>query len=237
MNREWMRERLVAFIEVCEGYQAEHPSSYTTPRQQAADVAATKQAPTVARILDALQPGLGDSLGRADYIGGMSDNLHAARTGLGILDDWEEVAANLAPDAPALSADTFHPHVWRPAASIWDTGQYRVAVQQACVSLSAHIAARAGSHLTERALVSAVFSPEAPTSGQPRLHLPGDTRSATWKNRQGGLHLIAQGAFAGIRNVSTHTSEEWPEHVALEHLAVLSLVARWTDQTELTSAV
>ena len=35
----------------------------------------------------------------------------------------------------------------------------------------------------------------------------------------------------GIRNVAAHTDEEWSEHEALEHLAVLSVVARWLDQT------
>ena len=44
---------------------------------------------------------------------------------------------------------------------------------------------------------------------------------------------MAQGAFAGIRNVATHTNDEWTEQEALEHLAVLSVIARWTDETEL----
>jgi hypothetical protein len=46
------------------------------------------------------------------------------------------------PDAPSLIADQFHPHVWQAASARWDTGQCRVAVGQATVSLSAHIAAR-----------------------------------------------------------------------------------------------
>jgi hypothetical protein len=50
--------------------------------------------------------------------------------------------------------------------------------------------------------------------------------SRTWRSRQEGLHLLAQRAFAGIRNVATNTGDEWPEQVALEHLAVLSVVAR-----------
>jgi hypothetical protein len=54
-----------------------------------------------------------------------------------------------------------------------------------------------------------------------------------WRSRQEGLHLTAQGAFAGIRNVAVHSHEEWSEQYALEVLAVLSVVARWTDQTEL----
>jgi Protein of unknown function (Hypoth_ymh) len=166
------------------------------------------------------------------HFGGAQDSLRAVQQGLGILRDQDEWKANLAPDAPSLIADQFHPHVWAAAAALWDTGQYRVAAGQATVSLSAHIASKAGSPLTERELVAQVFSPNEPAPGQVRLHLPGDKTSKTWRSRQEGLHLLAQGAFAGIRNVAIHTGDEWPEQVALEHLAVLSVVARWADETK-----
>jgi len=123
-----------------------------------------------------------------------------------VLRDQDEWAANLAPDAPSLIADQFHPDVWAAASPLWDTGQYRVAVGQAAVSLSAHIAKKAASPLSERELVAQVFSPSEPSPGQVRLHVPGDKSSRTWKSRQEGLHLLAQGAFA---------ADEWPEQVAL----------------------
>ncbi len=44
--------------------------------------------------------------------------------------------------------------------------------------------------------------------------------------------MLAQGAYSGIRNVSIHHEEVLPEHAALEYLAVLSVVARWVDETE-----
>ena len=111
-----------------------------------------------------------------------------------------------------------------------------MAVGQATVSLSAHIAKKAVSSLTERELVAHVFSPNQPGPNQLRLHLPGDKSSKTWKSRQEGLHHLAQGAFAGIRNVAAHTEGEWTEQVALEHLAVLSVVARWADETEVVTS-
>lgn len=81
---------------------------------------------------------------------------------------------------------------------------------------------------------SHVFSPEPPKPGQtPRLQLPGHRADETWRSRQEGLHLLAQGAFAGIRNPSAHDDVEWTEHEALERLAVLSVVARWADEAEL----
>jgi len=100
------------------------------------------------------------------------------------------------------------------------------------VSLSAHIAKKAASPLSERDLVNQVLAPGEPGPNQVRLHFAGDKSSRTWKSRQEGLHLLAQGAFAGIRNVATHTGDEWTEQMALEHLAVLSVVARWADETE-----
>ena len=79
--------------------------------------------------------------------------------------------------------------------------------------------------------IPAIFARRA-WPGQVRLHLAGDKSSKTWKSRQDGLHLIAQGAFAGIRNVAMHTGDEWSEQVALEHLAILSVATRWADEIE-----
>ena len=120
--------------------------------------------------------------------------------------------------------------MWSAASPVWSTGQYRVAVQQATVALSASIKKRAGSPLNDRELVQQVFAPDPPKDGQVRLHLVGDRSDRSWQSRQQGLHLLAQGAFAGIRNVATHDEAEWTEQQALEHLAVLSVIARWSEE-------
>ena len=234
MNREWMRERLESFKALCDRYETVHSSpaaDHSGILVHLGDQMAP-QMPTVREILKRLDPELAEQVTEPGYTSGAFDSLRAVQQGLGILRDQDEWTANLAPDAPALIADQFHPHVWAAAAALWDTGQYRVAVGQAAVSLSAHIAKKAASPLSERELVAQVFSPGEPVPNQVRLHLAGDKSSKTWRSRQEGLHLLAQGAFAGIRNVATHTHDEWPEQVALEHLAVLSVVARWADETK-----
>lgn len=233
-----MRERLESFKGLSEHYdQAYRNNGYSsTPQSDALNSQINGAAPTVRRIVEALNPDLAGHITGPNAMYGMSSAISAVEQALGILRDQDEWKANLAPDAPSLIADQFHPNVWKAASAIWDTGQYRVAVQQAAVSLSAHIAAKAGSPLTERALAAQVFSTKEPAQGQVRLHIPGDKTTDNWKSRQEGLHLLAQGAFAGIRNVATHTDDEWTEQVALEHLAVLSVVARWTDETELVTA-
>jgi hypothetical protein len=229
-----MAERLESFKALCVAYDQENKQSrgVETPKKTELKSQFNAEIPTVREIVKRLDPELVEKIMLPMYQSGTRYSRQAVEQALGILRDQDEWKANLAPDAPSLIADQFHPNVWKAAAAIWDTGQYRVAVQQACVSLSAHIASKAGSSLAERELVQLVFKADPPGNGQVRLHLPGDKASRTWRSRQEGLQLLAQGAFAGIRNVATHTDDEWTEHVALEHLAVLSVVARWADETE-----
>lgn len=235
MNRDWMRQRLEKFKALCETYDRVNQQSgyqWTATLDQLTSQI-NGELPTTREIVKSLDPELLTQVTAPGYMTGASGAASAVEQALGILRDQDEWKANLAPDAPSLVADQFHANVWKAAAAIWDTGQYRVAVQQGAVSLSAHIAAKAISPLTERELVQLVFKSDAPGQGQTRLHLPGDKTTKTWRSRQDGLHLMAQGAFAGIRNVATHTDDEWTEQEALEHLAVLSVIARWTDETEL----
>lgn len=230
-----MRQRLESFKALCVMYRdwVEKPSQADkTSLLRSISDQTSFQLPTVREILKRLDPALAEQVKRAEDVHGATDSLRAIQQGLGILSDMDQWPTNLAPDAPSLTADQFHPHVWAPAAALWETGQYRVAVGQAAVSLSAHIAKKANSSLSERELVAQVFSPSEPSANQLRLHLPGNKASRTWRSRQDGLHLMAQGAFAGIRNVAAHTESEWTEQVALEHLAVLSVLARWVDETE-----
>jgi len=210
MNREWMRERLESFKALCEAYDLENRrvqyADYTDKHRDITDQMSS-QMPTVREILKRLDPTLAEQV-ELPSMSGTSSSRGAVQQGLGVLRDRDEWAANLTPDAPSLVADQFHPYVWAAASPLWDTGQYRVAVGQATVSLSAHIAKKAASPLSERDLVNQVLAPGEPGPNQVRLHFAGDKSSRTWKSRQEGLHLLAQGAFAGIRNVATHTGDE-----------------------------
>jgi hypothetical protein len=50
------------------------------------------------------------------------------------------------------------------------------------------------------------------------------------------LGFSAAGAFQAIRNLAAHEDEvSWSEHEALEHLAVLSVVARWITECTVES--
>lgn len=226
-----MRERLEALLDLCRRYDADR-GDYKYDGPLASDIRA--QVPAARRIVAAIDPGLiGEMFGIAEAYGGFYETRTAIEMALGLLADKDDLAAMLAPDAPSIVADRFHPSIWQSAGPLWETGEYKTAVQQAAISLSSHIKTRVGSHLNERELVQNVFSSDLPKSGQTRLHLPGDRHDKNWKSAQEGLHLIAQGAFAGIRNIAVHGPDQWTEQEALEHLAVLSVVARWADITQI----
>ena len=230
-----MRARLEQYLDLCDRYHREGKHSDYSDTMRQIDHEAQALQPTIERILDALDPKLVDGLQPLGYY--MTTNIdRRIRQALGVLQDRDEWTTRLTPDAPSLVADRMHPLMWKAAAPVWNTAQYRVAVQQAAVALSAHIKSRANSHLSDRELVAQVFAPDQPKPGQVRLHLPGQPADKSWQSSQQGLHLIAQGAFAGIRNIAAHDDIEWSEHEALEHLAVLSVVARWTALTTVVQA-
>ena len=164
--------------------------------------------------------------------------LMTAKQAIGVLHHLEDVAINLAPSAPSLSADQFHQWVWRAASTFWATGHFPSAVETAAKSLTAHIQEKSGSKLADRELARDVFSPKPSKDGRARLWLPGERDTDTWASRQDGLHYMAMGAYAGLRNVAAHElNTGWSEREALEHLAVLSTVARWAAETDVVYPV
>jgi len=150
----------------------------------------------------------------------------------GVLEHLDAVADMNRTDSPSLAAETFHPWVWDAAAPFWAAGQHASAAETGAKALTAFIQQKSGSKLADRELAADLFS-QKPKIGSTRLWLVGDREHDTWKSRQDGLHSLAMGAYAGIRNVAAHSIQTgWTEQEALEYLAVLSTVARWADETE-----
>lgn len=231
VNKQWAEEKLATYLDMCQEVKnAVPPGRHWSDRANHFNNQAELMLGTVARIVRELDPSNGEELRPPKY-GTGNETEFRVRRALGMLRDAEETDRHMAPDAPQLVADQLHPRVWSAASTIWDTGEYRVAVAQASLALSTHIKALAGSRLTDGKLMADVLSPEQPKTGQVRLHFPGDSEDETWRSRQRGLHMLAQGAYAGIRNVLAHEDETLREHAALECLAVLSVVARWVDET------
>lgn len=232
MDSAWAERCLEEYLNLCLEIAARQPGLNGWDDQcSVINGQAELRLATVEKIVQAVYPQAPTPLMPPSYASANSEQY--VRRALGALRDQSEVEERLKPESPVIVADRLHPRVWAAASLVWDTGEYRAAMQQATISLSAHIRSRSGSRLRDRKLVAQVFSHEPPKPDAPRLHLPGDSDDDAWLSRQQGLHLLAQGAFAGIRNVAAHEDDPWTEQEALELLAVLSTLARWTDLAEL----
>lgn len=236
VDSAWAGQRLEEYLALCDAitsWQRRNGGAWDDECSRINDQAELRIA-TVEKIVRAVYPPAPALLMTPNYPTQNSEQY--VRRALGALKDQVEVEDRLKPTSPVILADRLHPKIWAAAAPVWDTGEFRAAIQQACLTLSAHIRAKAGSPLRDRRLAAEVFSPDQPRNDRPRLHLPGDPSDEAWQARQQGLHHLAQGAFAGIRNVAAHEEEGFAEQEALELLAVLSTVARWCDATQLRTS-
>lgn len=246
MNRQWMRDQLTEYLALLEKYfSAQGPPLATTSTGQytrravgprTVSLAELRQRePTVKEVLKRLDPTLAEF--KFETVGGKTDARNAAQRGLGILADMDDWAANLAPDAPTLPADQFHPWVWEAARTFWDSKHCRAAVDAAANAINAHTQNKVGRNdIADTDLMNQVFT-EQPKPGQTFLRLPGDPNDQTIKSRNRALRPFAEGCFAGIRNPAAHEHGlDWDEQKALEYLAALSVLARWIDECDVKQA-
>jgi hypothetical protein len=188
--------------------------------------------PGIRHILNSIEPGLCEF--KYGGLAGSTAAAQAARIGIGILRDHEaiktELRASGISDAPSLQ---LHRRVWDSSRSFWQLGRRAEALAAAWKAVNAHIQERIGRRdLSDTKLVQAAFGIEPKGA---RLHLPGNRDTDTWRSRQlGALHL-AQACVFGSRNPIAHVSEiEIAYAEAVEHLAMLSCLCRWIDETEAT---
>ncbi len=156
---------------------------------------------------------------------------------IAILDQREELAAITGPVGPRLSASELHPAIWGAAATLWDDGHFRQAVQTAATALEGLLQAIAGPAESGEKLAG-LFSTKPPAPGEPRLRLRKVAPSSkTWESAQNGAAALVRGAFQGVRNLMSHPG--WPEPDAsegLEMLAVLSYVAHLIGRCDVEKA-
>lgn len=157
---------------------------------------------------------------------------------LGLLENAGRLQEILGPKGPQLAASGLHPSVWGAAARLWDGGHRREAVQAAAVVVEVAIQAKTGrDDLSGAKLIGEVFSLEPPRPRSPRLRFSAyrpDTPD--WRSAHEGAQALARACATGIRNLVTHRLEQPHEQAALEYLAILSVLARWTDEMDLVAA-
>jgi hypothetical protein len=79
--------------------------------------------------------------------------------------------------------------------------------------------------------VTEAFNPNPPKPGHRRLRFAEfEEGTQAWTDAHQGAMHFAQGCMLRIRNILEHHHGEVDQRVALECLAALSLLARWTDE-------
>ncbi|NEA60796.1 hypothetical protein G3I60_43230 [Streptomyces sp. SID13666] len=228
-----MRQQLEAFDNLAMRYE-----NSTRPGDYIGDEALLEQLhraePTVKQVLRRLDPQLAQEI-NVDAMAGETHARNQVQRGLGILTDMDEWEARLAPDAPALPADQFHPWVWDAARTFWDSQHYRAAVHAAASAINAHLQAKLGRRdVADDKLVQEAFSDKPAEPGKPRLRVPGDATTPTVQSRQRGALQLGLGSFFAIRNPAAHETGEWTEQESLEQLATLSVLARLIDSCQVS---
>jgi hypothetical protein len=232
VNKEWARGRLERYLAAVKRYQDRVQNDGFD--QQAYEHAISME-PAAKAIMTRVNPYYSEY----DLVQSASTKaITLAVQTLALLDDAEEIEANLDPPGPRLSAGELHPWAWEAARSLWETGHYREAVQAAATSVNAHLQALAKRRdVSDYKLVTELFSEKDPEPGKPRLRWPGDPTDEEFKSMQAGLRSYGSSIFQVIRNRATHDLTELLEHEALERLAAMSLFCRWvTDGCRLDEA-
>ena len=227
-NREWAIRRLNRFLEISKSYlgtdglrHTERPSEEVRPDAQ-----------IVEQILDRVLPNW-DRAERS-WDEPWRPQRDAAQRAIAQLEQQEELDANLGENSPMLSAGSLHPWIWDSSRTLWSTGHYREAVGAAARTLNAKTQQKLGRRdMAEWKLLRNAFQSQPPVAGEPRLRLMPQEDSDPFRSLHEGTGALAQGAFQSLRNMVSHEESEEPEeHIALEQLAVFSVLARRVDDAE-----
>jgi hypothetical protein len=201
VNYVWIEQELQSFVDAIDSYsgrlvngQGQIAVPSVTEEELLQRSAAMKE------VVDAVAPGKAWQLAMRGYTYTFDHVREAALEALGIVRARDDFEKNLTTAAPKLADDGFHPWVWLAAASLWDTGHHRAAVQAAATSVDLHLQALVGRRdVTGTALAREALGAEAPVPSQPRLQVPGDRNAKSWKSRQAGWRDFAAGCFEAVR--------------------------------------
>ncbi|MFJ3394922.1 TIGR02391 family protein [Leifsonia aquatica] len=236
LNTQWALKELDRLLHLTELVPSKYPDVIGNfPRGSDSEVAA--QAQIAEQILDRVLPRWRTELPEDPYVA-WSRHHEAATRARAQLIRAEEVRRNLGDDAPQISAANLHPWVWSGARSLWQSGHYVQAVRDAATKLNAETQNKVGRRdVSETDLFKQSFSLDTARPGKARLRRMSPEDSDTYRSLQRGAMAFAEGVFAGIRNPLSHeVDQEMSEQVALEHLAALSVLARWVDESTVERA-
>lgn len=236
MDREWAIEQLDTFIYMTDYVVSDTPGVIGS-FVRGDDEEIGGQAQVVEQILDRVLPRWRAEVPDDKYRMWARQREAAIRS-RAQLKRAEEVAQKLGDDAPVISASNLHPWIWSGARSLWQSGRYVRAVRDAATKLNAETQNKVGRRdVSETDLFKQSFSLDGAKPDKARLRRLTPEDSDTYRSVQRGAMAFAEGVFAGIRNPLSHeVGQEMSEQVALEHLAALSVLARWVDESTVEHA-
>jgi hypothetical protein len=232
MDIAWAIEQLEAFV---------HASGTEGMYQRKSDDVVAERAHVAEQILDRVLPEWRTSDERPNDVRSRARWDHIrdwAGRGIAALKRRDELREKLGDDAPSISAAELHQWVWDGARSLWQSGHFRSAVEDAAKKVNAETQNKVERRdISETDLFKQAFSLDAAAAGKPRLRRMKNDGSDTYKSVQRGAMALAEGIYAGIRNPFNHEDpKDIDEQVALEYLAALSVLARWVDESEVETA-
>ena len=210
----------------------------TSNATAAPDADVTKEAPVIEQILNRVIPDWRTTI-ELDPSNRWTRHREATMRAITTLEREAELREKLGDNAPTLDASRLHPWAWDGARSLWQSRHYREAVEAGLKKVTAEAQNKTGRHdITETNLFKQLFSLDETKPGMPRLRLRDDDGSKTYENVHRGAWSLAEGLFAGIRNVVSHNvaETEADEQAALEQLAAVSVLARWVDEAKVVTA-
>lgn len=240
VNVEWAVGQLDDFIQATTLTYVPSPANpigFHSYRTALSEVEVVKRAQVVERIIDKVLPNWRDldvDTDRKKWARHREASVRAVEA----LRWEEELRQNLGDNAPEISAGDLHPWVWSGAASLWQSGHYRSAVEDAAKKVNAETQNKVGRRdISETRMFQEAFSEKPPEPGKSRLRRMTADGSDTYRSMQRGAMAFAEGIYAGIRNPFNHDGpQDIADQVALEYLAALSVLARWVDEAEVESA-
>lgn len=245
INVEWAIDSLREFIHATDKVAYKNNPNSGVVRlgshQRFPDSKAAEFAYVAEQILDRVLPEwrAQDNKSAADKGGARWDHLRDwSGRGIAALEREADLAANLGDNAPTISASALHRWIWSGAQSLWRSGHYRSAVEDAAKKLNAETQNKLGRRdISESKLFQEAYSDKPAAPGKSRLRRAKNDGSDTYKSMQRGAMALAEGIYAGIRNPFNHEDpKDIDEQVALEYLAALSVLARWVDESEVEVA-
>ena len=236
MDVAWALDELRKFETMTVMTNASGGGLITTRSKTAnSDSEVASAAPIVEQILDRVIPNWRRDVPLRDS-NRWTRHPEATQRAMTLLEREAELRERLGDRAPIIDASQLHSWVWDGARSMWQSGHYSQGVVDALKKVNAEAQNKSGRHdIGESDLFKQLFTIDSPKPGAPRLRLMPDDGSATFKNVHRGAWALAEGLFAGVRNVLSHTvlESEKDEQRAVEQLAAVSVLARWVDEAQL----